>query len=182
MLSRNCAFTGHRPCKFPWKYDETDSRCVALKTALAEQISALADSGVTHFLSGMAEAVDSWSALTVLALREKNPAIKLHCILPCKTQADKWAASSQELYRSILDQADSIVYVNRGYHKNCMLERNRFLVEHADVLLAVYNGEWRGGTAATMRYAQKMGREIIVIDPITRLVSRKETTPLLAHS
>ena len=63
-----------------------------------------------------------------------------------------------------------------------MLERNRFSVEHADILLAVYNGEWRGGTAATMRYAQKMGREIIVIDPITRLVSRKETAPLLAHS
>ena len=78
MLSRNCAFTGHRPCKFPWKYDETDSRCVALKTALAEQIMILADAGVTQFLSGMAEAVDSWSALTVLALREKNPAIKLH--------------------------------------------------------------------------------------------------------
>ncbi len=32
--------------------------------------------------------------------------------------------SSQERYRSILDQADSIVYVNRGYSKNCMLERN----------------------------------------------------------
>ena len=91
-------------------------------------------------------------------------------------------ASSQELYRSILDQADSIVYVNRGYHKNCMLERNRFLVEHADILLAVYNGERRGGTAATMRYAQKMGREIIVIDPITRFVFQKETAPLPAHS
>ena len=113
---------------------------MALKTALAEQITVLADAGVTQFLSGMAEAVDSWSALAVLSLREKNPAIKLHCILPCKTQADKWAASSQELYRSILDRVDSIVYVNRGYHKNCMLERNRFLVEHADILLAVYNG------------------------------------------
>ena len=48
-----------------------------------------------------------------------------------------------------------------------MLERNRFLIEHASILLAVYNGERRGGTAATMRYAQKLGREIIVIDPAT---------------
>ena len=182
MLNKSCAFTGHRPSKFPWKYNEEDSRCLALKTVLAEQIASLADAGVTQFLSGMAEAVDSWSALSVLALREKNPAVKLHCILPCKAQADKWTASSQELYHSILDQADSIVYVNRGYHKNCMLERNRFLVKYADILLAVYNGEWRGGTAATMRYAQKMGREIIVIDPITRLVSHEETAPLPAHS
>ena len=132
-----------------------------------EQIRLLADAGITQFLSGMAEATDTWSALSVLALREKNPALKLHCILPCREQADKWTALSRDLYRSILERADSIVYVSRDYHKKCMLERNRFLVEHASTLLAVYNGERRGETAATMRYAQKMGREIIVIDPST---------------
>ena len=171
MLENCCAFTGHRPRKFPWKYDEADSRCVALKAVLAEQIAALVDAGFTQFLSGMAEATDTWSALSVLDLRENDPAIKLHCILPCKEQADKWAASSRDLYRSILDRADSIVYVSRTYHETCMLDRNRFLIEHAAALLAVYNGERRGGTAATMRYAQKMGREIIVIDPIARSIS-----------
>ena len=144
---------------------------MALRAVLAEQIAALVDAGFTQFLSGMAEATDTWSALSDLDLREKNPAIKLHCILPCKEQADKWAASSRDLYRSILDRADSIVYVSRTYHETCMLDRNRFLIEHAAALLAVYNGERRGGTAATMRYAQKMGREIIVIDPIARSIS-----------
>ena len=144
---------------------------MALRAVLAEQIAALVDAGFTQFLSGMAEATDTWSALSVLDLREKNPAIKLHCILPCKEQADKWAASSRDLYRSILDRADSIVYVSRTYHETCMLDRNRFLIEHAAALLAFYNGERRGGTAATMRYAQKVGREIIVIDPIARSIS-----------
>ena len=115
----------------------------------------------------------------VLALREKNPAVKLHCILPCKEQADKWAASSRDLYYSILDRAISLVYVSRTYHKNCMLERNRFLVDYAAILLAVYNGERRIGTAATLRYAQKMGREIIVINPITRLISHSNSTRAL---
>ncbi len=173
MEKGTCAFTGHRPHKFPWRYDETDSRCVALKAVLAEQISALDEAGVKHFLSGMAEAVDTWAALSVLDLREKDPAIKLHCILPCTAQAEKWSASSRELYRSILERADSVVYVSRNYHKDCMLDRNRFLVDHATILLAVYNGEQRGGTAATIRYAQKLGREIVVIDPITRSVTRR---------
>ena len=176
------AFTGHRPRKFPWRYDELDPRCVALKAVLTEQITALADAGITQFLSGMAEGTDVWSALSVLALQEKKPKVKLHCILPCREQADKWAASSQDLYHSILERADSIVYVSRAYHKNCMLERNRFLVDHASALLAVYNGEWRGGTAATMRYAQKLGREIIVIDPITRSVSHGGFVPVSAPS
>ncbi len=155
---------------------------MALKAVLAEQITALVDAGFTQFLSGMAEATDTWSALSVLDQREKNPAIKLHCILPYKEQADKWSASSRELYHSILNQADSIVYVSRIYHKNCMLERNRFLVDHAAALLAIYNGEQRGGTAATVRYAQKMGREVTVIDPITRLISYGDIVPEPAHS
>ena len=33
---KSCAFTGHRPQKFPWRYDETDRRCVALKAKLTE--------------------------------------------------------------------------------------------------------------------------------------------------
>ena len=165
MGATTCAFTGHRPQKFPWRYDEADSRCVALKTVLTDQIRLLVNAGVTQFLSGMAKATGTWSALSVLALRENNPALKLHCILPCREQADKWSASSRDLYRSIPERADSIVYVNRSYHKNCMLERNRFLVSYASTLLAVYNGERRGGTAATIRYAQKMGRETILINP-----------------
>ena len=171
MLGKCCAITGHRPHKFPWRDDETDSRCVALKAVLAEQIAALVNAGFTQFLSGMAEATDTWFSLAVLSLREQNPKIKLHCILPCKEQADGWSASSRDRYQSILDRADSIVYVSRAYHRNCMLERNHFLVDHAAALLAVYNGERRGGTAATLRYAQKMGREIIVIDPLTLLIS-----------
>ena len=179
-MNRACAFTGHRPNKLPWRYDETDSRCVALKAVLAEQITALAEAGFTQFLSGMAEATDTWSALAVLSLRKKNPAIKLHCILPCTVQAEKWSASSRELYRSILERADSVVYVSRDYHKNCMLDRNRFMVEHASALLAVYNGVRRSGTGATVNYARKMGREIIVIDPITRLISHGESAPFPA--
>ena len=182
MLENCCAITGHRPNKFPWRYDETDSRCIALKAVLAEQIAALVNAGFTQFLSGMAEATDTWFSLIVLSLREKNPAIKLHCILPCKEQADKWSVSSRDLYHSILDWADSIVYVSRTYYKNCMLDRNCFLVTHAAALLDVYNGERRGGTAVTLRYAQKMGREIIVIDPITRLISLGDIVLGPAHS
>ena len=41
-----CAFTGHRPKSFPWKYDETTPGCVMLKKVLAEQITVLVDDGV----------------------------------------------------------------------------------------------------------------------------------------
>lgn len=46
-----------------------------------------------------------------------------------------------------------------------MLDRNKKMVSSAEILLAVYNGEQRGGTAATVRYARQAGRKIIIIDP-----------------
>ena len=132
---QSCSFTGHRPHKFPWRYNETDSRCTALKTALAEQITSLAEAGVTAYYGGGADGVD-------------------------------WSDSAQERYRFILSQADSLEYVSHDYYDGCMLDRNRRLVDAADLLLAVYNGERRGGTAATVRYARKLGRRVIIVDPI----------------
>lgn len=166
-----CAFTGHRPKSFPWKNSETDPGCVLLKEVLAEQIKLLADRGVTDWLSGMAQGVDLWAAKIVLDLKEKNPALRLHCILPCEGQERKWPASERERYHSILRQADGVIYVNREYHDGCMLERNRYLVDHSSVLLAVYNGTHRSGTGMTVRYAKRLGREVIVINPVSRSVS-----------
>ncbi len=137
-----------------------------MKKALAEQIAKLVNAGYTDFLPGMAEGTDTWAALAVLALKKENPGLKLHCVLPCEGQADKWSASARELYFSILEQADSVVYVSREYSKNCMLKRNRYLVDHAACLLAVYNGEQQGGTAMTLRYARKLGRQIVTLDPL----------------
>lgn len=171
MIETACAFTGHRPKSFPWKYDETALDCVLLKEVLAEQIKILTDRGVTDFFSGMAQGIDLWSSQIVLDLQQKNLALKLHCVLPCKEQESKWTASAQERYRSILAQANEVVYVGQEYSRNCMLKRNRYLVDHSSLLLAVYNGVWRSGTGATVRYAQKLGREVIIIEPILRHIT-----------
>ena len=172
MIEAACAFTGQRPKSFPWGYDENAPSCVLLKEVLASQISALAEQGVTDFLSGMAQGVDLWCAQIVLDLRKTNPALKLHAILPCEGQERKWTASAQEHYRSILAQANEVIYVGQEYSRNCMLKRNRYLVDHSSILLAVYNGTYQSGTGMTVRYAQRLKREIIIIDPTACAISK----------
>ncbi len=174
----SCAFTGHRPHKFPWKDNEADPRCIALKETLAEQIATLAGAGVTEYFTGGADGVDCWAAEIVLTMREKNPALKLRCVLPHEGQADRWSDSAQERYHSILERVDSVDYVSRQYYDGCMIDRNHRLVESAGLLLAVFNGVRRSGTGATVNYARKMGKEIIVIDPITRQVTREKIAQL----
>ena len=55
--------------------------------------------------------------------------------------------------------------------------RNRYLVDHADTLLALYNGTPTGGTAYTVKYAYQRNKEIIVIAPNT--MERKVIPPRL---
>lgn len=171
MKNIACAFTGHRPKSFPWKYDETARECILLKEALAAQIVALAERGVTDWFSGMAQGVDLWAAEMVLTLREKNPALALHCVLPCEGQECKWTVPMQRQYRSVLERANDVTYVGREYSSDCMLKRNRYLVDNSPILLAVYSGAYRSGTGMTVRYAKKLGREIIIINPISREVT-----------
>ena len=174
MDNLSCSFTGHRPKSFPWKYNESAEGCIMLKGILAVQIITLVDKGITKFFSGMALGVDVWSSQIVLDLRKENPALKLHCILPHERQADKWNTSAREQYNTILKQADSIEYVSHSYYDGCMIARNHRLVESADLLLAVYNGVRRSGTGATVNYARKLCKKIIVIDPITLDVTHEE--------
>jgi len=114
-----------------------------LKTVLAEQVGKLVAAGVTDFYSGMADASDVWLSQIVLDLRKENPALRLHCFLPCEGQADKWSAPAQERYHSILEYADSVDYISRKYYDGCMIDRSHRLVEAVGHLLAVYNGERR---------------------------------------
>ena len=173
MAENACAFTGHRPHKLPWKYNEADPRCAALKETLAEQIATLAGAGVMEYFTGGADGVDCWAAEIILTMREKNPALKLRCVLPYEGQADKWSDSARERYHAILKRADSVEYVSRQYYDGCLIDRNHRLVESAGFLLAVFNGVRRSGTGATVNYARKLGREIIVINPLTRSVTRE---------
>ena len=64
-----------------------------------------------------------------------------------------------------------------AYHERCMMERNKFMVDHADILLAVCRKIPRSGTEATINYARKMNKEVIMIDPFARrLIHENPTT------
>ena len=166
LRRHRCCFTGHRPERLGMPEME-------VLFGLKEEIRTAITDGFQTFISGMARGVDLWAAEIVLDLREKNPALKLRCVLPYGGQADRWSDSARERYHSILKQADSVDYVSRQYYDGCMIDRNHRLVESAGLLLAVFSGVRRSGTGATVNYARKLGREIIVIDPLTRSVTHE---------
>ena len=43
-------FSGYRPEKLPWGYDECDPRCAQLKQRLRRAVCAACDDGFRHFI------------------------------------------------------------------------------------------------------------------------------------
>ncbi|WP_040197993.1 SLOG family protein [Candidatus Soleaferrea massiliensis] len=52
----------------------------------------------------------------------------------------------------------------RRYGKAAPLKRNELIVQNCDLLIAVWDGKSKG-TAYTIQYAQKIGKEVIVCIP-----------------
>ena len=161
---KTCAFTGHRPQNLPFGFNEEDERCINLKKTLREQIINLIENeGITHFISGMAIGVDMYAAEIVLGLKASYPGITLESAIPCESQAAKWSEALRDRYFDIASKCDKETLIQTHYTPDCMDKRNRYMVDHADVLIAVWDGS-PSGTGKTVRYAHQQGKSVTVIN------------------
>lgn len=119
--------------------------------------------GITNFISGMALGADLDFAEIVLKLRKHYP-VTLECAIPCPDQTLMWNGADKLRYESILKSADKINLISERYTPDCMLKRNRYMVDKNEVLIAVFNGVERGGTWYTINYAKKNNKQIEIID------------------
>ncbi len=156
-----CCCTGHRPKGFVWGYNTDCEKNAIYHSLLYEKVKSAAENGFRLFLSGMALGVDMDFAESVIKLRDKNRLpIYLQAVIPCKNQTEKWDKQDVVRYNKILSRADSSVILSEEYTPDCMLARNRYMVDKSSLIIAVFNGIQRGGTWYTIRYARKQGLEI----------------------
>lgn len=163
---RACAMTGYRPEKLPLGGDEAREEIEAVKRRIFCEILRMTREGVSIFISGMARGVDMWAAETVLQIRDTLPDrhVQLWAAVPYDRQAASWKAADRERYARILERADRIEYIGHAYYSGCFHKRNRWMVEHATHLLAVYDGR-PGGTQYTVNYARERGLNMTIIEP-----------------
>ncbi len=151
--AKTCAFTGHR---------ETDAAisCAQLK----KEIVTLIENGVETFYDGGAKGFDLLAAETVLELKKIYPNIKLCLCIPCPDQEKNYSAEDKERYCKVCAAADEKKLLFDHYFRGCMLARDRYMADNADVLLA-YCKKTTGGTAYTVSYFSKKypHKEIVFI-------------------
>lgn len=150
-----CAFTGHRPEKLPWGTREDDLRCLALKEQLARAITQAAALGADGFACGMARGCDFYFAEAVL-----EQGFPLDAYLPCPGQADRWGTADQLRQKALLSRCRNVFLISQTYTPDCMVRRNRAMVDGAELLISVWDGT-PSGTGATVAYAKARGKQVI---------------------
>jgi len=161
---KTCCFTGHRPNKLPWRDDESDPRCLALKTAIRREVERAYDRGFRHFICGMAQGCDFYFCEAVLALRDLRPGVTVEAAVPCPEQAEKWPERDRERWARLVGLCDYETVVQHSYDRGCMLRRDRYMVDRSALLIAAFDGT-AGGTQYTVAYAMKRGVETVRIEP-----------------
>lgn len=149
-------FTGHRPEKLTRPEAE-------IKRALKKAIRQAADEEMTVFISGMARGADIWAAEQVLKLRDAGYPLKLICACPYEGFEAAWSLDWQQRYHAVLAAADLVRYISLAYRRDCFQRRNRWMVDHATRVIAVYNGT-ASGTRNTIAYARQAGVPVVTID------------------
>ena len=157
---QTCCFTGHRPAKLPWGYDETDPRCQSLKRRIRDALECAWQEGYRHFLCGMAMGCDIYFCEEALALRAQHPEVTVEAAIPCPTQADAWPPAQRRRYHRLVEDCDLETMVADKYSASCMIRRDRYMVDRSSLLIAAFDGT-PGGTQYTVQYAMSKGVNVV---------------------
>lgn len=160
--TKSCCFTGYRPEKFPFEFNDNNSDYTAFENSLTDIICKLCENGCYTFYSGMAMGFDIVAAECVLLARELYSAapINLVCALPFIEQSRSFPTAWAKRYKKIISQADEVILTSDKYYSGCYMRRNRFMVDNSDFVVTWFDGK-TGGTKNTVDYAKRLGRTVI---------------------
>ena len=154
MQKKTCCVTGHR--------DLPQKEINRVKAALRKEIEKAVADGFTRFMSGFAEGVDQYFAEIVLEMRKSNPALELVAVIPYQKRLDNLRQKKRTY--EMLEACVDVVVIREEYQPSVYSHRNRYMVEHSDRVIAVYDGREKGGTAGTIRFTHTLKKELREID------------------
>ncbi|RCJ27296.1 hypothetical protein A6S26_12725 [Nostoc sp. ATCC 43529] len=118
--------------------------------------------GVTEFFNGMAIGTDQNIADILIERR-----LDWTAVIPCTNQGRFWSLEQKARYEQLLLYASKKITLASEYYPGCMQARNKYMANHSDICLAVYDGRLNGGTAEAVRMAIAHNLPIIQLNPKT---------------
>jgi uncharacterized phage-like protein YoqJ len=143
--------TGHRPDKLGGYTEEAFNKLVEVAENALTQLKP------DEVISGMAMGWDM--ALAQAAINKEIPFI---AAVPFIGQEKMWQKNTKDYYNELLSKAKEVVIVcEGGYSAYKMQVRNEWMVDNSDLVLVMHNGDTSGGTYNCVKYATKVGKQMV---------------------
>lgn len=113
-----------------------------------------------RLITGMALGADQIFCEEALAYRDTHPGVIVEAAIPFRRQAAYWKNDGPKEYFKLLKRCDVRHYVSDkrpGNYRRELQARNEYMVDEADIILAVWDGS-DGGTANCLKYAKDKGK------------------------
>ena len=157
-MSKALAFTGQHMEWLSSDGNQLSAPCIQLKALLLDEIMQRAAQGYDTYYCNAERGAGIIFGDMVLWVK-------------ATTWSDEW----RDRYFKLVDRADDMVLISHPYTNDCYQKSDRYMVDNTTALLAVYDGRQSGDSAYTVEYAQRKGREVVLIDPETQ--KRRDIPP-----
>lgn len=134
------AVTGHRPQRLKGQQE-------MIKEWATKQLIKFNPSAV---YDGMASGVDQ-----IVAVAAKNLDIPIVCCYP-------FPKNNFHPIQEWIMENNQVIFISPAYSKQSYIIRDKYMVDHADILLCVWDGIAAGGTYQTYKYA--LSKKIPIIE------------------
>lgn len=175
MDIKSCAIISHRPTRFKFGYKENMTGGKRLKKRLRDQLMTLYGQGVRRFYVGGCLGVDQWAGEILLRLKEQAEfsEIELIIVAPFPDHDRKWDEKSRGRLQFLISHCAKHFVIGKDERHESFIARNRYMVDHADVLLAVYDNvrTIHNGVGQVVLSVERRGLPVVFIHPDTGIIS-----------
>lgn len=153
------AGTGHRPDK-AGGYGEEARAWLRSRASKALESIIEKDYEISAVITGGAIGWDQ-----SLAAASYGLGIPFYVYIPFKGQESNWPEPCQKRYKAMLKKSEQVKCCCRGEYETWKMQhRNKQMVNDADIVLAFWNREEKGGTYNCINYANQRLRYIPIIN------------------
>lgn len=142
---------------------------------------ALYRQGVRRFYVGGCLGVDQWAGEILLRLKEQPnfSEIELVVVAPFPNHDKNWDEKSRGRLRFLISHSAEHLIIGQDDRRESFVARNQYMLDHADVLLAVYDNDRtvRNGVGQVVVSAEKRGLPVIFIHPDKGIISIRGEHP-----
>lgn len=153
-------FSGYRSFELG-VFKENDPKVSVIKKVLKREIQQLAEEGLEWIIVSGNLGVELWATEIVAELKLDYPELHLGIIYPFMAFGSNWNENNQEKKRLAEQLSDYVEAVSHQRYQSPSQLRNhtRFLLEHTDGCLLIYDEEFPGKTQYFLKDAEKYQEE-----------------------